>query len=226
VAIVIAVQALAQEGDGPEVVHHYSNADLNELGVIPMPVRDVSWGEVISRRPGSGRRSWPRGLVGPGENEMGGVEVEAVEREVGEADGPGSDGRQDGVALAEESVEGSAQTVVVEALGGDVPEEVGPRVRGPGGDVDQGRGLAEAGGEQEAEDAAVGERQLGVRGQVVVNEGGDVKTLEQRSNQSQRAPVQSIVRERGAMPGLSHDASAGKGWQERQGGRLRVAQES
>ena len=69
------------------------------------------------------------------------------------------------------------EAVIVEAVGGDVPEEVGPGAFGPRGDVDEGGGLAEPGGEQEAEDAAVGEGQLGIRRQVAVDDGGDVEAL-------------------------------------------------
>jgi hypothetical protein len=142
---------------------------------------------------------------------MGGVEVEAVEREVGEVEGPGGDGREDGVALGEEGVEGPAEAVVVEALGREVPKEVGPSLFGPGRDVDQGRGLAQAGREQEAEDLAVGESQLRVRGQVAVDDGSDVKPLKEWGDEGQWAKLQGIVGYGRAMPGLSHDASTGQG---------------
>src|SRR5580704_11411455 len=105
---------------------------------------------------------------------MSGVEVQTVEGEFGEEDGLGSDGGKDGVTLAEEGVECSSQTIIVEAVGGDVPEQVGAGALGPGGDVNESSGLAEPGGEQEAEDSSVGEGQLGVRWQVTVDNGCDV----------------------------------------------------
>ena len=60
VAVPVAVQALAQERDGTQLVHHRGEADLDELGVIPVAVRDVSRGHVAARgrRPGGGSRAW------------------------------------------------------------------------------------------------------------------------------------------------------------------------
>jgi hypothetical protein len=95
---------------------------------------------------------------------MRGVEVEAVAWQVGQVEGLSGDRGQDGVTLAEEGVEGSAEAVIVEGVGGDVPEEVGTGIGGPGGDVDESGGLAESGGEQEAEDLAVRKSELRVRG--------------------------------------------------------------
>ena len=188
-------------------------------------VRDVSGGNVVtrSRRPGGGSRAWLRGLVGSVEDQVGGVKVEPVEGEFGEVDGLGSDGGLDGVALAEEGVECPPQAVIVEAVGGDVPEEVGPGTIGPRGDVDEGGGLAESGGEQETEDAAVGEGQLRIRWQVAVDDGGDVEALQQRSDEGQRAEGQSLVAEGRSVPGVRHGASAGNGVAGKQGGRLDVA---
>ena len=108
---------------------------------------------------------------------MGRVEVQAVEGEFGEVDGLGSDGGQDGVALAEEGVECSAQTVIVEGRGGDIPEEVGAGAFGPRGDVDECGGLAESGSQQEAEDASVGEGQLGIGWQVAIDDGGQRRAV-------------------------------------------------
>ncbi len=165
-AVGVAVQALAQDRDGTEFVYHRSDADLDELGVIPIAVRDVSRRHV--RRggwwPRQFRWPWLGRLVSPVEDEVGGVEVKAIAGQVGAVEGLGSDRGDDGVALAEEGVEGPAQAVIIQTLRREVPEEVGSGVGGPGGDVDQGGGLAEAGREQETEDLAVREGQLGVGG--------------------------------------------------------------
>ena len=132
-AVAVAVQALAQERNGTQFIDHGGDADLDEFGVIPIAVGDVSRGDVAP----VGRR--PRGVL-PGvagrthrlrRSEVGRVKVQAVEREFGEVDGLGGDGGLDGVALGEEGVEGSAQAVIVEAVGGDVPEEVRPGVVRP-----------------------------------------------------------------------------------------------
>src|SRR5262249_43302381 len=79
-----------------------------------------------------GERSWLRGLVGSGEDEMRGVEMETVAWQVGQVEGLGGHRGQDGVALAEEGVEGSTEAVVVEAVGGGVPEEISSALGGPG----------------------------------------------------------------------------------------------
>ena len=46
VAIAIAVQALAQDGDSPEFIDDRRNADLDELGVVAMAVGDVRRGDL------------------------------------------------------------------------------------------------------------------------------------------------------------------------------------
>ena len=156
---------------------------------------------------------------------MGGVEVEAVEGEFGEADGLGGDGGLDGVALGEEGVECPAEAVIVEAFGGNVPEEVGPGALCPRGDVDESGGLAEPGGEQEAEDAAVGEGELRVRRQVSVDDGGDVERSEQGYDEGEGPEVECFVGEGRSVPGVRHGrASAGNGVAGVQGGGLGVAE--
>jgi hypothetical protein len=92
---------------------------------------------------------------------------------VSESEGLLGDASLDGVALAEESVEAAAEAVVVEFLGGDVPEDVGPGLRSPSGDVDQGRRPRQPGRQQQAEDLAVGELLLGIGGQVLLDDGGN-----------------------------------------------------
>jgi len=62
---------------------------------------------------------------------VSGVEVEGLPRQVGEPKRLFGDAGQDGVALAEEGVEGTAEAIIIELVGGDVPEEVGTRLRCP-----------------------------------------------------------------------------------------------
>src|SRR5205085_11247172 len=59
VAVVVAVQALTQDGDGTEFIDHRGDADLDELSIIAVAVRDVSRGHVAARRrrPGGSRRT-------------------------------------------------------------------------------------------------------------------------------------------------------------------------
>jgi hypothetical protein len=227
VAVEVAVETLPQEWDCTQLIHHRSEADLNEFGVIPIAARDVSRRNVGTtvRGPGSVGRSWLRGLVGPVKDEVGRVEVQAVKGEFGEVDGLGGYGSQDGVALGEEGVERPPQAVIVETVGGDVPEEVGPGAIGPRGDVDEGGGLAKSGSEEEAENAAVGVSQLRIWRQVAVDDRGDVEALEERSDEGQRAEGQGLVGEGRSVPGVRHRASAENRVAGRQGSRLEVAKQ-
>ena len=97
------------------------------------------------------------------EENVGRIEVQAIAGEFAKVDGLGSDGSLYGVSLGEESIESSPESVIVEAVGGNVPEEVGAGAFGPGGDVDKSGGLAKPGGEEKTEDTSVGVSQLGVR---------------------------------------------------------------
>lgn len=76
-----------------------------------------------------------------------------------------------GMPLVEEGVEGSAQTVVVELVGRDVPQQFRPGFLGPLGDVDQGGGLGEPGRHQQAENIAVRKFELGVGRQMTIDDG-------------------------------------------------------
>src|SRR5262249_32923934 len=118
--------------------------------------------EAVGGQGGGGGR-WVGRLVGAVEGEMGGVEVQAVAGQLGEANGLGGDGGEDGVALGEKGIEGASQAVIVEAIGGEVPKEVRPGVFGPGGDVEEGGGLAQPGGQEKAEDTAMREGELRVQ---------------------------------------------------------------
>ena len=68
------------------------------------------------------------------------------------------------MALGEKGVQRSTQAIIVETVRRDIPEAVGAGAFGPGRDVDEGGGFTESGGEQEAENAPVGEGQLRIRG--------------------------------------------------------------
>ena len=59
VTVVVAVQALTQDGDGTEFIDHRGDADLDELGVIAVAVRDVGRRHVG----GVGRRAARRAAV-------------------------------------------------------------------------------------------------------------------------------------------------------------------
>ena len=59
VAVVVAVQALTQEGDGTEFIDDGGDADLDEFGVIAIAVGDVSGRHVAAWS--AARGSWAVG---------------------------------------------------------------------------------------------------------------------------------------------------------------------
>ena len=115
------------------------------------------------------------------------------------------------MALGEKGIQGSSQSIIVERVSGDVPEEVCSGAFGPGRDVDEGGGLTEAGSEQEAEDAPVGKSQLWSGGQVAVDDGSHVEALEEWCDEGQGAEGQRLVGEGRSEPGVRHSASARNG---------------
>src|SRR5262249_36503297 len=154
-----------------------------------------------------------RRLIGAIEDQVCSVEVEALRGEFGEAQSLGGDGGEDGVALAEEGIEGTAEAVVVEAVAGGVPEEGGGGGGGPGGGGGGGGRVAEACGEQQAEDAAVGELPLGIWRQVGIDDVGNVEALEERGDEGQRAEGAGRVGDGGILPSEGHRASRERvGW--------------
>src|SRR5439155_16233661 len=86
------------------------NADLKELGVGAMAVSDVRRGNlgVLGGGPGGGLGAWLRRLVGPVEDQVGGVEVKVLQGQFREVNGLGGDGGEDGMALREERIQGPA----------------------------------------------------------------------------------------------------------------------
>ena len=78
--VVVAVEALAKQGDSTQFIHDGSNTDMDEFFVGSVTVGDVGrrdvgvglWG------PRCCFGSWLRSLVSAVEDEMGGVEVEAL----------------------------------------------------------------------------------------------------------------------------------------------------
>src|SRR5262249_9682582 len=79
---------------------------------------------------------------------------------------------------------------------------------GPGGDVNQGRGLAEAGGQQQGEDAAVRELPLRGGGQMGINDIGEPQALGQRGGEGQGPGGGGLFRDGGVLPGEGHKTSS------------------
>src|SRR5262249_57386679 len=73
--------------------------------------------------------------------------------------------------------------------------------------VDQGGGLAQPRGQEQAEDMAVGELQLGVWRQVAVDDAGDVELIEQGLDQRQGPQIHDFLGAGSTMPGERHGSS-------------------
>jgi hypothetical protein len=101
--------------------------------------------------------------------------VEPIQGQVGELQSFGGGAGEDGMTLFEKGVEGTTQAIVVEFIGGEVPEDVGSGLVGPGRDIDQGGGLAQPRRHQQTENLAVGEIELGIWGQMAVDDAGNIE---------------------------------------------------
>src|SRR5262249_36715129 len=157
VVVAVAVEAVPQDGQGPQLIDDRGDADMDDLVLAGVAAGDVGgWdvggGVVLVEGPGDVVGARLGAVVGAGEGQGRGVEVQAGGGQFGQAQGLGGDAGEDGVALAEEGVEGPAEAVVVEAGRRDAPKEIGAGLLCPGGEVAQGGGLAEACGQQQAED--------------------------------------------------------------------------
>jgi hypothetical protein len=212
-AIVVAVQTLSQEWNGSPFIDHGSDADLDEFGVIPISVGDMSREDsaTVGRRPRGVLRARLRRRIGSVEVKMGRVKVQAVEREFRQLNNLGGKRGLDGMALGEKGIQRSSQPIIVERVRGDVPEAVRPGAFGPSRDVDEGGGLTESGGEQKAENAPVRESQLRIGGQVAVDDGGQVEALEEWCDEGQGAKGQCLVGEGRSEPSVCHRASTKNG---------------
>src|SRR5262245_12189359 len=118
---------------------------------------------------------------------MGGVEVEPAEVELAELQDIAGDVGEDVVAFLEEGVQATGEAVVVELFGRNVAQVLDAVLLGPLGDVDQGGGTVQAGGQKHGEDGAV--RDLRVAGQMPIDDGGDVEFVDQGLEQSEGAEV-------------------------------------
>ena len=152
VAVAIAVQDVAEDRQGTQVIDDGTDSDLDQLDILStVAIGEVSWWEVGAGSRGRQRevvRAWLGRVVGAAEVQVSRVEVEAFAGQVSKPERLLGDVGQDGVALAEEGVESPAEAVVVELVDGDVPEEVGPSLRRPFRDVDESRRPREAGRQQ------------------------------------------------------------------------------
>jgi hypothetical protein len=216
VTIAIAIHRMAEDGDTPLGIDHGGDADLNHAAIAEIALGDVCRGQqtvagqralvriqrIVARGPSNGI------LVGAAEGEIGGVEVKALQGKVGEFQGAQGGIGHDGMAFSEEGVQGAAQAIIVEFFGWDVPENIGCVFVGPMGYVNQGVGLTEAGGEQQAEDLAMRKLQPWIRDEMLIDDGGDAELLKQWGYQSQGSEVQGGIVGMGSQKGKGHSFSA------------------
>jgi len=105
------------------------------------------------------------------------------------------------MTLLEEGVEGPAQAIILELVGRDVGEDIGPGLLRPAGDVDQRRRLTQPCRQQQAQHLAVGVLQLRIGRQMAIDNRFDVELVERRLDQGQRPGVDNLLRGRSATPG-------------------------
>lgn len=201
VAVMIAVGDVAEERQRAEPVHETAHPGLQELGVRGrMPEGDPGRGIRGGR---AGRRRWRR-LRGALEDEVRGVVMQILQvQAVGPANVQGHAG-QDGAALGEEGIQGAAEAVVIELSGGDLAEQVRAAVLSPGGDVDQGHGVTQAGSEEELQDGGVGELGLGVGGQVLLQDGAQLQAFQEGPEDGQGSHAQGRVGRGHSIAGAAH----------------------
>src|ERR1039457_5177836 len=183
VAVLVAAEHMGENGDGAELVDDRGGADLDHFLVLDLvAVRDVSGVDERGRSKrhyGYIRSTWLRGRIAAFEEHVGRIEVNAFERQFGQSQGMHGGGGVNGVPLVEEGVEGSAQTVVVELVGRDIPQQFRPGFLGPLSDVDQGGGLGEPRRQQQAESVPVQKFRLGVGRKMTLEDEGGSEPIQQ-----------------------------------------------
>jgi hypothetical protein len=130
--------------------------------------------------------------------------MQALERQASQLQGLGSDAAEDGMPLLEEGIESSAQTIIVEFVGGHVGEDVSAGHLCPGGDIDQSRRLTQPCRQQNTEHLAMGVFQLRIRWQMAIDNRFNVESLQQRLDQGQRPSIDYILQGRSATPSEGH----------------------
>src|ERR1022692_1547131 len=212
VAVLVAAEHMSENGDGAELVDDRGGADLDHFLVLDLvAVRDVSGIDERGRSKrhyGYIRSTWLRGRIAAFEEHMGGIEVNAFEGQFGQSQGMHGGGGLNGMPLVEEGVEGSAQTVVVELVGRDVPQQFRPGFLGPLSDVDQGGGLGEPGRQQQAENVAVRKFQLGVGRQMTIDDASEIEPIQEWRQHGERSDVENGGSNRRASPGESGHKSS------------------
>ena len=114
----------------------------------------------------------------------------------------------DGITLIVKGVEGTAEAIVGEFVGGNVPDDFGPCLLGPIGDIDQGHGVGQACGDQQTEEGPVGILGLGVGRQVLIDDGSQVHAFQDGGDDGQGAEAIARLAGSGAEPMKRHGAGS------------------
>ena len=89
------------------------------------------------------------------------------------------------MTFVEEGIEGSSESIIVEFVGGDIPEQIGGVLVSPIGDVNQGIGLGQPSPDEQFRNIAVREFELRIGRGMLIDNVGDVELFEQREDQGQ-----------------------------------------
>ena len=152
-------------------------------------------------------------FVGAVKHEMGGIEMKVFQGEVGEPQYFAGDFGEDGVALLEESIEGTRESIVVEFVGGNVAEIFDAVLGGPLGNVHQGGGMMEPGQQQDAEDGAMGKLGLRIGGEMSIDDVDQVEFFDQGDENAKRADIDDGLFARLGGGEKSHSSSVRHGSQ-------------
>ena len=144
-AVVVTAQSVSEDGNGPELIDDRAEASVNHLGIVDR----VAVGDVRGGKVGRGRRRRQRqgvgnrrgGVVGAAQKQVSRVVVQAIHGQTKGVNDVRRDTGEDGMALREESIEGTAEPIIIQFVGGDAPEIFGAAFFGPASDMDQGQRL-------------------------------------------------------------------------------------
>src|SRR5947209_5729167 len=122
----LAIQALTEDGQGALLVDDRSETNVDHVVVGEITVADMGGRQLaVATQFVQGRdRAGSGAGVGPVEDQVGGVEMQVLQGQAGQSQGLGRAAGENGVALLEEGVKGTAEAVVVKLVGGQVPEDV------------------------------------------------------------------------------------------------------
>jgi hypothetical protein len=124
VAIAVAIEDVTVDREGPEVIDGGGHSNLEHLVFGEVTVGDVGGRQFAVAPQGLGCLGGTRHGRGVGsvEDQVGRVEVETIQGHLGPAQHIVGDTGEDGMALVEEGIESTAESIIVEFVGGQIPD--------------------------------------------------------------------------------------------------------